>query len=131
METSRNGSRTKSILEDLGKPENSLKFSEESSRRIHEMGNIELYELGQISRTVQFHLCLKHIPEGRTFCSCGVCLPPDEETNTKDQCQIPCFDRPLLPCTSESLKGQEARRDSVATRPLESNGCQKRSMGTQ
>ena len=45
VEQLRKGSRTKSILEDLGKPENSLKFSEESSRIMHEMGNIELYEL--------------------------------------------------------------------------------------
>ena len=52
VETLRNGSRTKSILEDLGKPENPVKFSEESSRTIHELGNIELHELGQIPRTV-------------------------------------------------------------------------------
>ena len=48
----RNGSRTKSILEDLGKPENSMKFSEESSRIIHEMGNIELYELAEPSSAI-------------------------------------------------------------------------------
>ena len=80
MEIFRKGSRTTSILEDLGKPENSVKFSEESRRVIHEMGNIELHELGQILRTVQCHPCLKHIPEGLTFCVCGVCLRPDEET---------------------------------------------------
>ena len=57
-----------------------MKFSEESRRTIHELGNIELYELGQISRTVQCHSWLKHIPEGLTFCSCGICLRPDEET---------------------------------------------------
>ena len=33
-----------------------------------------------------------------------------------------------LSCSNESLKEQETRRDSVATRPLESIGCQKRSM---
>ena len=74
------GSYTKSTREDLGKPENFMKFSEESSHGIHEMGNIELYQLGQISRTVHCHSCLKHIPEGLTFCSCGVCLRPDDET---------------------------------------------------
>ena len=45
VERLRRGSRTKSILEDLGKPESSMKLSEESSRIFHEMGNIELYEL--------------------------------------------------------------------------------------
>ena len=44
---------------------------------------------------------------------------------------IPSFHSPLSSCTSESLKGQEARRDSVTTRPSESNGSQKRSMETQ
>ena len=76
----RNGSRTKSILKDLGKPEKTMKFSEESSRIILEMGNIELYELGQMTRTVQCHSCWKHLPEGLAFCSCGACLRPDEAT---------------------------------------------------
>ena len=59
--------RTKSIDEDLGQSEKSIKFSEESSRTIHELGNIELYEFGQISRTVQCHSCVKHIPGGIGF----------------------------------------------------------------
>ena len=44
----RNGSRTKPMFEDLGNPENSVKFSEESSRIIHEQDNIELYEIWAI-----------------------------------------------------------------------------------
>ena len=75
----RNGSRTKSIVEDLGKPEKSIKFSDEWSRTIHELGNIELHELEQISRTVQHQSCLKHVP-GLIFCACGICLRPDEAT---------------------------------------------------
>ena len=60
---------TKSIIEDLGMSEKSIKFSEESRRTVHELGNIELDELGQISRTVQRHSCLKHKPEGLIFCA--------------------------------------------------------------
>ena len=56
-----------------------MKFSEESGRTNHELGNIELHELGQISRTVQCQSCLKHVPEGLIFCTCGTCLRPDEE----------------------------------------------------
>ena len=117
----RNGSRSKSILEDLGKPENSMKFSEESSRTIHELGNIELYELGQISRTVQCHACLKHVPEGLIFCSYGICLRPHEETIKRIKSRYQALIVLCYFARSESLKGQEARRDSVATRPLESN----------
>ena len=58
------GHHTKSIIEGLVMTRKSIKFSEESSRTIHELGNIELHELGQISRTVQCHACLKHVPEG-------------------------------------------------------------------
>ena len=42
----RTGYHTKSIIEDLVKAEKSIKFSVESSRTIHELGNIELHELG-------------------------------------------------------------------------------------
>ena len=34
------------------------RFSEESSRTIHELGNIELHELGQVSRTVSMPILL-------------------------------------------------------------------------
>ena len=88
----RNVFRTQSVFEDMGKPENSMKFSEESSRTIHEMDNIELHELGQISRTVQCYSCLNHILE---------------ELTAKDQSQSPCFDSASSPCTTESL--EEAR----------------------
>ena len=108
-----------------------LTFNKESSRIIHEMGNIELYELGQISRTVQYQSCLKHILEGLTFCACGTRLRPDEEIHTKDQSQIPGCDCPLLLCTSELLKRKKTQRNSVAKRPLESNGCPKRSKKDQ
>ena len=40
------------FVEDLGETENFMKFSEDSSRIIHEMGSIELYDWGQRSRTV-------------------------------------------------------------------------------
>ena len=40
------GYHTQSIIEDLEKAEKSIKFSEESSRTIHELGNIALHELG-------------------------------------------------------------------------------------
>ena len=67
-------------------------FSEESSRIIHELGKIEVYELGHMSSTIQCHSCWKHLPEGLAFYSCGVCLRPDEATIKKDQSKIPSFD---------------------------------------
>ena len=55
----RTGYNTKSIIVDLEKTGNSIKFSEESRcRTTHELGNVELHELGQ-PRTVQCQFCLK------------------------------------------------------------------------
>ena len=73
--------------EDLKKPEKSIQFSEESSRTIHELGNVGLHGLGQISRTVQCRSCLTHIPERLIFCACGICLRPDED-NYKESKQV-------------------------------------------
>ena len=96
MEKLRTGYRTNSIIEDFGMAAKSINFSEESSRPSHEPGNIELHELGQISRTVQCQSCLKHIPEGLIFCACGICLRPDEEQIQKIKARfqamtVPCY----------------------------------------
>ena len=123
----RNGSRTKSILEDLGKPGNSMKVSEESSRIIHEMGNIELYELGQVTRTVPCHSCCGDIC--RTLFLWRV-SSTWWSNNKKVRSKMPSFDSTSLSCSNLSTTGQEAWRNSVATRPLESNGCQQRSKET-
>ena len=103
-----------------------LKFSEESCRTIHELGNIELYELGQTSRTVQCHSCLKHIPEGLTFCSCGVCFRLDEETIQRIKARFNALIVPYFLARVNHSRRQETRRSSVAKRSLESNGCPKR-----
>ena len=53
-------------------------FSEESSRMIYEMGNLELIELRQTSAIFQSPPCLKHVPEGLNMCLCGVWLRPNQ-----------------------------------------------------
>ena len=70
-------------------------FSEESSRIMHVLGNIELYELGQMSSTVQCYSCFKHMPEGLAFCSCGMCFRPDEATITRIKGR---FQTLIVPC---------------------------------
>ena len=55
-------------------------FSEESSRAIYEMGNMELIEQRQTSATVQCLSSLKHVPEGLNMCRCGVRLRPNRST---------------------------------------------------
>ena len=48
-----------------------IKFSEQSSRTNHALGNIELHELGQISRTANLAGNTYCRPQGLIFCSCG------------------------------------------------------------
>ena len=43
------------------------------------LGNIELYELGEMSTTIECRACLKCAPEGLIYCSCGVCFMPSPE----------------------------------------------------
>ena len=53
-------------------------FSEESSRAIYEVGNMELIELRQTSATTQCLSFLRHVPEGLHMCRCGVWLRPNQ-----------------------------------------------------
>ena len=55
-------------------------FSEESSRAIYEIGNMELVELRQTSAAIQCPSCLKHVPEGLNMCPCGVWLRSNQST---------------------------------------------------
>ena len=68
----------KSIRNEL-KKKGDMIFSEESSRAIYEMGNLDLIELRQTSATFQCPSCLKHIPEGLGMCLCGVWLRPNQD----------------------------------------------------
>ena len=71
--------QTESIIADLGKKGKSNKLSDESRRTLQKIGNIELYELGEMSKTTQCRACLKYAPEGLIYCPCGVCLMPSQE----------------------------------------------------
>ena len=59
------GHRNKSIVEGLKQTGVSIVFSEESKRKLKDLGNIELYELGGTVRTTQCPNCLKQSKEGR------------------------------------------------------------------
>ena len=51
------GCQTESIIKDLRKTGKFNGFSEASRGTMKELGNIELYELGEISKTVQCQAC--------------------------------------------------------------------------
>ena len=70
------GYRTKSIIDDLEKKGTSNVFGEASRRTNKELGFVELYALGEISKTVQCLTCLRYSKEVTSYCTCGACLVP-------------------------------------------------------
>ena len=66
------------IRDDLSK--GGMIFSEESSRAIYEMANMELTELTQTSATIHCLSYLKHVPQELNMCQCGVWRRPNQST---------------------------------------------------
>ena len=89
------GYRDRSIIKDLKQEGVSNVFSEESKRKLKEMGNIELYELSETVRTTQCPTCLKHSKEGTIYCGCGKCLIPSQEHADKIKRRIDILADPL------------------------------------
>ena len=122
------GSGTKSIRNDLSK--GNMIFSEESSRAIYEMGNMELIELRQTSATIQCPSCLKHVPEGLNMCQCGVWLRPNQSTMDRIRTAFAAFENSLLPFHSNPVKRKEKWSQPMADGSSKSHGCKKRSTET-
>ena len=77
-------------------------FSEESSRAIYEMGNLELIELRQASATVQCLSCLKHVPEGLNMFLCGFWLRPNQDTMNRIKARFEASTAPYYRATFQS-----------------------------
>ena len=64
------GYRTKSIMDDWSRKEHPTCSAKLQRRTVKEMGNIELFELGEISKTVQCPTCLRYSKERPVYCLC-------------------------------------------------------------
>ena len=49
-------------------------FSEESEKIIHNQGNVEYFELCEVSAKTQCSSCAEYWRDGVVFCTCGQCL---------------------------------------------------------
>ena len=92
LEKLKSGSCTKSIRNDLSK--SNMIFSEELSRALHEMGNMNVIELRQTSATTRCPSCLKHVPEALNVCQCGVWLRPNQRTLDRIRTEFTAFETP-------------------------------------
>ena len=103
----------------------------ENQRRIQSHHpSSSMYELEQMTRTVQCLSCWKHLLEGLAFCSCGVCLRPDEATIRRIKVR---FQALIVPCCRARTSRPGARsmaKLSGKPRSWESNECQKKSKET-
>ena len=77
-------------------------FSEESSRAIYEMGNLELIELRQTSAPIQCPSCLKRVLEGLNVCLCGVWLRPNQDTMNRIKARFEALIAPYCGATLQS-----------------------------
>ena len=81
--TLRTQSRTESMITDLQKTVVFNTFSEVSKRTIQSLGNIELFELGEVSAKTQCPADANNWPQGLLHCTCGQCLKPSKEQKRK------------------------------------------------
>ena len=76
------------LITDLHKTDVFNPFSEKSKRTIHNLGKIELFELGEVSASTRCPSCAKYWTEGSLYCICGQCFLPSEKQKrmTTEKC---------------------------------------------
>ena len=50
------------------------RFSEQSKEMIYSMGNMEYFEIVEITPNIQCSNCMTYWPKGIVYCTCGTCL---------------------------------------------------------
>ena len=106
-------------------------FSEESSRAIYEMGNMELIELKQTSATIQCLSCLKHVPKGLNMCPCGVWLRPNHSTMDRIRAAFAALKTLHYRSIVILSRGMKERTQPMADGSSQSHGCRKSSTETR
>ena len=124
LERLRIGSCTKSIRKDLSN--GNMIFSEESSRAIYEMGNMELIELRQTSETIQCLSCLKQVPEGLNMCLCGVWPRPNQSTIDRIRAALAALKTPYNSTTVILSRGKNSGHNQWQMDHQKNHGCMKR-----
>ena len=70
-------------------------FSNESSRAVLRMGNVELIELKKSS--IQCPSCLRHVFGGTLLCKCGKLMKPDQDVMNRIKEAFEVLEAPYLP----------------------------------
>ena len=72
-------SRANALIADLQKTDTFNPISEESKHIIHNLGNVETFELCEVSAQTQCPSCAQYWPEAVLYCICGQCLLSSEK----------------------------------------------------
>ena len=75
----KNQSKEAALITDLQKTDTLNPFSEESKKIIHNLGNVELFELYEGSTKTPCPSCAKYWSGGVLYCKCGQCQLPSEK----------------------------------------------------
>ena len=67
------------LREDLQQKRAFNPFSEQSKEMIYSMGNMEHFEICEISPNIQCPNCMTYWPKGIVYCTCGACLRPSDK----------------------------------------------------
>ena len=116
LEKFKMGSCAKSIRNDLSKGK--MIVSEETSRAIYEMGNMELIDLKETSATIQCLSCVKHVPEALNMCQCGVWLRPNSKYDGPNQSGFCSVEHSILSYNSNPVKREREKVGIILGRQI-------------
>ena len=108
----RSEKQTKSVIVDLRK-ENSTGSVRNPKRQFKELGNIDLNELGDVSKKTLCPSCSKYSSGRVLHYSCGVCLRPLSEQKAQDQKSIRNLLYSVLHRENELLTRSETRAEPM------------------
>ena len=92
-------SKEQALITGVQKTDTFNPLSEESKKIIHNMGNVEYFELCEVSAKTHSSSCVKCRPDGVMCCTCGQCLTPSAKMRlmTKEK---------LVQCLRKAKKNQ-------------------------
>ena len=87
-------------------------FSHKSKEMIYIVGNMEYFEICEITPNIQCPNCMTYWSKGIVYCTCGTCSRPQDKVRklNSDRCDVPSVPK----CVIE--KGDRPTGDATGTR---------------
>ena len=105
-------------------------FSEKSKQMIHNVGNVECFELCEISSNIQCSSCRKYWAEGIVYCTCGTSLIPTDLTGRLTEERFDALTIPHIVIKKGNTRWCSSREKRSTTLVLPSEGLLKKRYNT-